>query len=175
MHQEQIETRIATLVFVIDRSRSEPHVLMGDKVGGHATIGTTNGYGGGWEKFDRTVRHTTVRECPEEGKFHLKIGHLRKVGLIDFFDHPDQIVPNYHMHIHVAEKWEGIPQPTEEVINPTWYPLSKLPLDKTMPDKCLWLPRILNGDRLRGWVYYTCPQRVSVAKHRLRPLKRWDR
>ena len=52
------------------------------------------------------------------------------------------------VHVYLVSQWTGRPRKTKEMINPTWFDIGRLPLDKMMPADREWLPVVLSGKKI---------------------------
>ena len=59
----------------------------------------------------------------------------------------------------MADAWEGEPRPSDEVV-PAWYRRDAVPYDEMWDDARLWLPKVLAGERFRGWFVLDEGERV---------------
>lgn len=121
-------------------------------------MGKWNGVGG--KVVDgETVEAATVRECQEEiGVTPLA---LEKVAELDF-QIPSQDFHNY-THVYFCRDWKGEPVETEEMA-PTWFALGSIPYQAMWLDDQHWLPRVLQGERLRGWFLFDEHECISTMR-----------
>lgn len=56
---------------------------------------------------------------------------------------------NQHVSVFLCDNWKGIPKESEEMA-PKWYKKDKLPFANMWPDDPLWLPKVLNGEKLHA-------------------------
>lgn len=140
---ENLKTIRATLALFVDGNK----LLLGEKKRGFAK-GTLNGIGGKQDPGE-TIDEAMVRECEEE------IGvtpiEYENVGKIDFDLWYKGEHSNMEMYIYKCYKFEGEIKETEEIL-PSWYDINKIPFDKMLPDDLLWLPQVLEGNKIIGKV-----------------------
>lgn len=108
-----------------------------------------NGYGGKIEG-DETIEESAIREIKEESEVIVLKEDLEKVGIIEF------LYPNdMHLEVHTffIRKWSGNPEETEEM-KPEWFQFSDIPYEHMWADDPHWLPRVLQGEKLIGKVWF---------------------
>ncbi len=117
----------------------------------HIGEGCWNGYGGGVEPGE-TPRETAVRELKEETQGITALPEdLEKIAEIDFHNtKSDGNAFVCKVHFYLVEKWRGEIWETEEMLNPTWFDISGLPLEKMMPADKKWLPIALGGRKVKA-------------------------
>lgn len=117
-----------TIVFLIKDSS----VLLALKNWGEGVAGTLIGPGGKI-KLDETPLECAIRETQEEiGVTILNPEHVGYVEF-DFTSSPNGRITTGE--VYLCTEWHGIPHSSEELENPTWYPIAKLPVDKMSPEK----------------------------------------
>ncbi len=125
--------------------------------------GLLNGYGGGIEE-DETPLEAAVRESKEEGKVLVRPEYLKKRGEILFHNiTKDGKKFTCKVYVYTAAMWEGDFVSTEEMADPTWYPISDVPLEKFMLADPFWLPQVLSGKSVHGEVWYG-PEQKSLLQ-----------
>ncbi|MFA5052521.1 MAG: NUDIX domain-containing protein [Parcubacteria group bacterium] len=157
----ELERKItqAVLVFPIYEDR----VLMAWKMRRIAQ-GFWNGYGGRIKKGE-TPLEAAVREPYEEGKITTSEARLRKVAIIDFINVAlDGSESVWRVHVFILRGWNGMPEPSEEMINPTWFWRNSLPLLDMAPADRFWLPRVLRGRRFFAEAHLGDNQRRLIGK-----------
>lgn len=130
---------IVTLLFLI-RDRQ---ILLAMKKRGTGQ-GKWNGVGGKVAEGE-DIGSATIRECEEE--IGVKPKNLAKVAELEFFI-PSQNFKNL-AHVYIARAWEGEIIETEEMA-PKWFDFEAIPYDQMWSDDRLWLPRVLQGERLKA-------------------------
>lgn len=146
-----------TLLFLL----KERQILLALKKRGVGK-GKWNGVGGKI-MTDETVEMATIRECQEE------IGatprDLKKVAELEF-QIPSQQFHNY-THVYLTTSWEGQIQETEEMA-PRWFQLDAIPYDQMWSDDKLWLPLVLQGEKLKA--LFVFDEHEQIVSSELGPL-----
>jgi 8-oxo-dGTP diphosphatase len=136
-------------------------VLLGLKKTGLGT-GKIVGLGGHVEDGE-TPGEAAAREVKEEAGISVAPEALIEVAFITFLF---PVRPQWDMTVNVftSAEWAGHAIATTE-ISPYWFPASALPLERMWDDARHWLPRVLNGERLRATFSYAgdC-ETVAVAR-----------
>jgi len=135
--KKKLSMQLATLCFLLDGDK----VLLGMKKRRFAE-GKWNGFGGKCE-VGETVFDTAVRECREEADITLK--SAEEVGILNCY-HPGW---GQQVRVYVVTKWEGNPVETEEM-KPKWFSFDEVPYDQMWADEALWLPKILDGKKIKA-------------------------
>ena len=130
----------ATLLFVIKQDQ----VLLIRKKRGLGA-GKINGPGGHLEAGE-TPKACAIRETQEE----LLITPLNVQASGELFFHAEDM-PRIHGYVFIATDYRGTPTETAEAI-PLWTPIADLPFDEMWDDDRLWLPAVLAGRGIKGWV-----------------------
>ena len=128
----------ATLIFI---RRGDELLLIEKKTGLGA--GKVNGPGGKLEPGE-TPRQCAHRELEEE--LSITTEQLTPVAQLRF------LMSNYHdieCLVFFADGFSGRPLESPEA-RPFWCPLDAIPWAQMWEDDVLWLPRALEGERLRG-------------------------
>jgi len=133
------------------RSRTLSHlikdgkILLGYKKSGFGK-GNLLGIGGKVEEGE-TIEKAAAREIEEEVR--VKVSKLEPMGYLDFyFPHIEDESWNQKVHIFIVHEWVGEPEETEE-IQPEWFPLNKLPMEKMWDDDQYWLQDMLDGNTIQ--------------------------
>jgi len=110
-------------------------------------IGKWNGVGGKFDpNFDKDIDDTALREIEEE--IGAKAIKIEKTGIFSFY-FPNKKEWNQDVHLYLVNSWEGEPKESDEVC-PKWFNKNNLPFDKMWDDDKIWLPKILEGKKIRG-------------------------
>lgn len=116
--------------------------------------GCFNGYGGSLEE-DETVEEATIRELFEECKIKSDSQDLEKIAIVYFHNtKADGTTFVCKCHVYHLRKWEGEPEATEEMIDPTWFKVAELPLKEMMLADSDWVPITLGGEKIIADAYY---------------------
>ncbi|HSZ43269.1 MAG TPA: NUDIX domain-containing protein [Trebonia sp.] len=136
-------------------------VLLGHKKTGLGT-GKIVGLGGHVEEGE-TPAEAAAREAKEESGVHVPAGGLAEAAFITFLF---PVRPAWSMTVAVftAAAYSGDPVETSE-IRPEWFPLAALPLGRMWDDARQWLPRVLDGERLRATFTYAADCQTVAAAH----------
>jgi len=143
-----MKIKTGTVIFVIKNGK----ILLAKKTR-VLGIGKWNGYGGGFDpKVDKTQEDCAVREFQEESNgAKIKKEFLDKVAVITF--HNGNVL-EFTVHFYIANNIIGMPKTSDEMNDPTWFPLDKLPdWDQFMESDKIWMPRILEGEKIKGDVW----------------------
>jgi len=154
----------ATLLLVINKD----HVLLGMKKRGFGE-GKWNGFGGKLNDGE-TLEEAAVREMEEEAGMIIDKEKMEKVAELNF-TFPfvakekgfDQLV-----HVFVVKEWEGEPKESEEML-PKWFLTNELPFDNMWNDDRIWLPKILNGEKIKADFVFG-EDNETIAQHKLDQL-----
>ncbi|MDX9893200.1 MAG: 8-oxo-dGTP diphosphatase [Patescibacteria group bacterium] len=141
------ELKVSTGLYIIQNDK----VLLGKKIKG---LGEGKWLGiGGKVEMGETIYQTVIRETQEE----IKVTPLdfEEVAIIDFYFPLTKQFTNWNFRVHyfIGHKFQGQVSPTQE-IEPQWFELQKIPLNLMWPDAAYYLPRILNGEKLKGEFLY---------------------
>ncbi|HEX6454405.1 MAG TPA: NUDIX domain-containing protein [Trebonia sp.] len=125
-------------------------VLLGHKKTGLGQ-GKIVGLGGHVEPGESPAE-AAAREAKEESGIHVQVADLKPAAYITFLF---PVRPAWDMTVDVftAGEFSGEPAETNE-IRPEWFGLTALPLDRMWDDARQWLPRVLDGERLRATFTY---------------------
>lgn len=153
----------ATCLCLITRlaGDGEREVLLGHKKTGLGT-GKIVGLGGHVEDGE-TPAEAAAREAKEESGVHVQSGALTEAAFVTFL-FPARPAWDMTAAVFTATEHSGDPAETAE-IRPEWFARTALPLDRMWDDARQWLPRILDGERLRATFTYAgdC-QTVAAAR-----------
>lgn len=138
----------------------ERQVLLGHKKTGLGQ-GKIVGLGGHVEPGESPAE-AAAREAKEESGIHVQPGGLARAAYITFLF---PVRPAWDMTVDVftTAEFSGEPAETRE-IRPEWFGRAALPLDRMWDDARQWLPRVLDGERLRATFSYAADcQTVATA------------
>lgn len=162
--------KLATLLYIIDKK--ENLICLGMKKRGFGEF-KWNGFGGKL-KDNETLEDAVIRETIEEtsGKDNKKIKinkkDLNKVAILDFkFPHKPEW--DQQVHVYFLYKWSGDISESDEM-KPKWHKISKLPYTKMWDDDILWLPKVLNGEKIRASFIFNIDNKVSNSNIIFSPL-----
>lgn len=125
-------------------------VLLGHKKTGLGA-GKIVGLGGHVEAGE-TAAEAAAREVKEESGIHVPVGVLAEAAFVTFL-FPARPAWDMTATVFTAAEYSGEPDETVE-IRPEWFPRAALPLDRMWDDARRWLPRVLDGERLRATFSY---------------------
>ena len=137
----KVQTFQATLLLAIKKNK----ILLAEKKRGWRQ-GIFNGLGGKVEQ-DETIEQAMIREAQEEGG--ITPITFDKVAIFDFDTFYKGERAKWPVHVFKSTEFFGDPVETEEM-RPQWFDFDKIPYDKMWDDDILWMPRVLNGEKLRG-------------------------
>jgi len=128
-----------TLCFVIQ----DGQILLIEKKRGLGA-GKVNGPGGRIEKGE-TSEQGAIRETQEE--VGITPTGVQWAGELRF-----QFRDGYSLHctVYRASGWEGELMETAEA-KPFWVRTDQIPYDRMWADDSYWMPRLLAGEKFRGW------------------------
>ena len=112
--------------------------------------GKWNGVGGKFDsEKDKDISDTAIREMKEE--IGVKIRNPEKMAILNF-SYPylaNDEEKEWQVHVFFAKKWEGEPKESKEM-KPEWFKINEIPFDEMWPDDKFWLPKVLNGEKLKA-------------------------
>ena len=128
-----------TLCFVVE----DGQILLIEKKRGLGA-GKVNGPGGRLEKGE-TAEQAAIRETQEE--VGITPTGVQWAGELRF-----QFRDGYSLHctVYRALGWEGELMETAEA-KPFWVRTDQIPYDRMWADDEQWMPRLLSGEKFRGW------------------------
>jgi 8-oxo-dGTP diphosphatase len=128
----------------------ERQVLLGHKKTGLGQ-GKIVGLGGHVEPGESPAA-AAAREVKEESGIHVQTGDLTQAAHITFL-FPARPAWDMTADVFTTAVFSGHPAETDE-IRPKWFFRTALPLDRMWDDAKHWLPRVLDGERLRATFTY---------------------
>jgi len=143
-----------TLCFLIDEQTNR--VLLGKKKRGFGE-GNYLGIGGKVEEGE-SIEGAVIREFEEET--NVTPINLQKMAVVTFLFPNKPPSWNQEVHVYFAHSWKGKPTETDE-ISPEWFNIDKVPYGLMWDDNKYWLPKILNGDKLKWRCLFNSDLKVS--------------
>ena len=131
--------KLLTLCFL----QQENQILLGMKKRGFGE-GKWNAFGGKL-KENESIEEAMKREVFEE--CGVKILSFKKVGIV-WETHPTWS-DTLEIHIFTSHEFSGIPHESEEML-PKWF--INLPYDSMWEGDCLWIPKMLSGEKLNLFI-----------------------
>jgi 8-oxo-dGTP diphosphatase len=132
------------VAYLLRSTRGGEQVLLGRKKTGLGE-GRLVGPGGKLEPGE-SPREAIVREVFEEVGLVVDPAGLELVGELDYpFPHRPQW--SQKSWVFVSRKWEGEPVESDE-LEPAWFDVGAVPLERMWDDAKYWLPGILRGDHV---------------------------
>lgn len=128
--------------------------------------GKLNGWGGKYEEGENAVS-CSIRELQEEAHTIVRPEGLEQVALIDFYLRGNL---TFSCDVLFVTAWEGDPRETDEMGEIEWFHKDDLPLNRMMLGDKHWLPILLKGARIRGFLKYD-PDFDSVSSFEHFPLR----
>lgn len=135
-----------TLLFFIKKDSSDAvrDICLAMKKRGFGE-GLWNGVGGKVE-LGESIESAARREAREEVGVLCDREDLTKVAELSFY-FEDKEDWNQKVHVFLSSVFSGSFVETEEM-SPAWFPVSSIPYDKMWEDDILWLPKILQGEKV---------------------------
>lgn len=129
-----------------------------------------NGYGGGIDG-DETPIQSGIREMDEEVGLEAYERGMEKVAVIDFHNiKSDGEEFTCRVHIFLVKEWSGEPKETDEMLTPTWFEMDSLP-ENMMPSDKIWLPMVLQGEKIVGVVHMGPFQKEIIGEVDIREVE----
>jgi len=155
----------ATLCLLIRKNQDEKELLLAMKKRGFGK-GKWNGVGGkeDSEKGDINIVKVAIRETEEE--IGVKIRKMEKVAVLSFY-FPYKKEWNQDVHVFLVRDWQGEPNESEEML-PKWFKLNEIPFDEMWDDDKYWLPKILQGKKLKAKFIFK--QGEKIIKHNIKVI-----
>lgn len=151
----------ATICLLIRGNQKDKELLLAMKKRGFGA-GKWNGVGGkiDLEKGDKNVTDAAIRETEEE--IGVKIKELEKVAVLNFY-FPYNRTWEQTVHVFLAQNWEREPVESEEMA-PRWFKIQEIPYGKMWDDDKVWLPKILEGKKLKADFIFKEGEIISSQK-----------
>ena len=148
--------------------RGDPpsEILLGFKKAGFGA-GKYNGFGGKVEAGE-TIERAAVREVEEEVGLCVSEASLQPVARLTFI-FPANPVWNRVTHVFLVTAWEGRPVESDEM-RPAWFGVEDIPFAQMWQDDVHWMPRVLAGERVQGYVTFAQDNETVAAW----ALEAWD-
>jgi len=112
-------SKIATLCLLV----RDGEVLLAKKREGFGA-GVWNAFGGK-TKVGELIEQAAIREVREEVCLEVSPADLKKMGIVRFHFAGEF---KWEVYVFVVEDWQGEPESTQEMENPTWYRLTHIPV-----------------------------------------------
>jgi 8-oxo-dGTP pyrophosphatase MutT (NUDIX family) len=147
-------TKLLTLLFL----RKNDQVLLAMKKRGFGE-GRWNGVGG---KLDagESIEAAMIRETQEEiGVTPTSYEKVADIRFDELFKGEPTLM---HVHVYLADKWDGEPTESEEM-KPEWFTVGNIPYDDMWPDDPYWLPSVLEGHKISA--EFTLDENDRITSH----------
>lgn len=148
-----------TLLFLL----KDNSILLAMKKRGFGA-GRWNGVGGKVEEGE-SINDAAMRECQEE--IGVTPHKLQKVAEITFEEQYEETKTTFFVTVFTTESWDGKPTESEEMA-PEWFAKNKIPYDTMWADDPYWLPRVLEGERLRA--SFVLDSNDALIKHSVKNI-----
>lgn len=136
--------------------------------------GCWNGYGGGIEDGE-TPEQSMIRELEEESGVIASPEALEKMAIVDSHNtKSDGGIFVCRVHVYFLHQWAGEFEPTEEMVDPTWFDKQNLPFAEMMPADKEWLPLIISGQKIIAEVKYSPFQQSLLSKMRIQRVNSFN-
>jgi 8-oxo-dGTP diphosphatase len=135
-----------TTLCLLMKGNPPEHVLLGLKKEGFGA-GKITGFGGKVEPGE-TPAAAAIRELEEETGIKVTPDDLQAVGQLHFM-FPELPAWSQLVHVFLSREWVGIPREGREM-RPVWFAVDRIPFEQMWHDGYYWLPRFLDGERIRG-------------------------
>jgi ADP-ribose pyrophosphatase YjhB (NUDIX family) len=155
----------ATLVFPVRGGGGKRKTLLAKKVR-KLIVGCPNGFGGSLNKRE-TPRACAIRELYKESGLVALKEDLEFVGVMTFHNQREKKEGGgefaVRVFVFILKKWRGkLKLKEDEMTDPKWYKIYRLPLKEMAPSDRFWVPLILNGEYkdkiLRGEAWHSPKQ-----------------
>lgn len=141
--------------------REDDKVLLGVRKISSTGLGVNRiaGIGGKFEEGEN-AQDALLREIREE--VGLELIEFEEMGRVRFL-FPFNTKWDQDVTVFVGTKWNGVPIASDE-IEPTWFSINELPVEKMFTDNKLWVPQVLNGKRVEAIFLYDENHQVIDSK-----------
>lgn len=171
-----METKLPTCTvgYLIRGTHDQREILLGEKAATPKAVkrkiaGKLIGYGGDFEPgTDASIRESFKRELREESGVTADARSLEVLAKVLIRDETGDRLMLYYIFV---KEWRGEVSDNREIMNPRWYPVRPLPWNILGADKLI-LPRLMNGQKLTGWVRYD--KEMVVVDHDLQTVDTID-
>lgn len=126
---------------------------------------------GGQVKPEEEVKVAAIRELFEESGLIATNGSTLKVAHIDFHNQSrcgEAFI--YECHVFLVGNWAGSLMPTEEMVEPAWFEISRLPFEEMMPADRYWLPLVLSRMKIYAEFWYGQKQKSLLWPPEIRDV-----
>ncbi|MDD5099119.1 MAG: NUDIX domain-containing protein [Candidatus Colwellbacteria bacterium] len=131
-----------------------------------------NGPGGGIEEGEGPLI-AAIREPSEELKIKINRADLQRVAILHFQNvKSDGSKFLCVVYVFMASNWEGEPQASKEMTDPTFFEIGNIPFDEMMPADRHWLPLVLRGEKIIAEATLGPGQKTLLSEVVIRPMKR---
>jgi 8-oxo-dGTP diphosphatase len=151
-----------TLLFLIKKKDKKiTEILLAQKKRGFG-VGKYNGVGGKVE-YGEGIESATIRETKEE--IDVQVKDIKKIAELKF-EYLDNPQWNQLVHVYFCEDWAGEPSESGEVA-PKWFTVDTIPYSQMWPDDAIWLPKVLEGEKLLGQFVF---EGQEITDYKVSPL-----
>lgn len=134
----------------------EDEILLAMKKRGFG-IGRWNGVGGKVKEGEE-VKSAAIREISEEIGVEVNKEDMEMVAILEFtFTNKPEW--NQEVDVFFISRWKGEPTESEEM-RPQWYKKINLPFEMMWEDDIHWLPRVIKGERVKGYFSFDENQKM---------------
>jgi hypothetical protein len=165
---------ICTVGYLVRGTLGQEEIFLGEKAATPKAVkrkiaGKLIGYGGDFEPdTDTSIRESFKRELMEESGLTTEVKSLEVLAKILIRDETGDRLILYWLFVR---EWQGEVSDNREIVNPHWYPARPLVWNILGADKLI-LPKLLNGQKLTGWVEYD--KDMNVVGHELQTVESID-